>query len=72
MAHFAALVVAENPVELHKGYMEQLEEQEEEDELEALETGRLQSGALASDIQGKLALEAAEVEEELRQKNISR
>ena len=36
MAHYAALVVAENPLEQHKEYLEQLEvmkEEEEEDEL---------------------------------------
>ena len=33
VAHYAALVVAENPVEVHKEYLEQLEEEEEEDEL---------------------------------------
>lgn len=73
VAHYAALVVAENPVELHKDYMEQLEEEEnEEDDLEALETGRLQSNAVTSDIEGELAEEAAVVEAELRQINISR
>ena len=52
--------------------MEQLEVQGEEDELEALETGRLQSDALASDAGAKLASEAAHCEEELRHMNIRR
>ena len=70
MAHYAALIVAENPVEVHKEYMEQVEE--EEDDLEELEAGRLQSNDLASDIEGQKASEAARMEEELRQINIGR
>lgn len=69
VAHYATLIVAENPVEYHKEYMEQLEEEEE---TQILETERLQSIVMASDCSSQIAAEAQELEEQLRQINISR
>ncbi len=68
MVHYAALIVAENPVELHKEYLEH----DEPDELYELETGRLQSKALASDTDEQLARKAAELEDELQRINVIR
>ena len=68
MVHYAALIVAENPVELHKEYLEL----DEPDELDELETGRLQSKALASDTDEQLARKAAEMEAELQHINVIR
>lgn len=46
VAHYAALVVAERPIEQHKEYLEKLEEEEEDEEL--LRAVRVDSGASAA------------------------
>lgn len=66
VAHYAALVVAENPVEVHKEYLEQLEE---EDEL--LQAVRVDL-AVGLAREGPLTREEEELEEELRLQIVGR
>lgn len=56
VAHYASLVVAQNPVEQHKEYLERLEEKREEDEL--LERVVAESSACAESISSQEHLAA--------------
>jgi hypothetical protein len=69
VAHYASLVVAENPVEVHKEYLEQLEEEDEEDEL--LQTVRVDPAVGLSGA-GPFTREEEELEEELRLQIVGR
>lgn len=68
VAQYAALIVAENPVELHKEFREL----EEEAAQQNMEFEKLQAVTVHSAVDEKLAADMQGIEEELRLLNISR